>query len=365
MKLENILESSDAASGIVKDITALSKQLKKPIKIMEVCGTHTQVISQFGLRKLLPENVSLISGPGCPVCVTPASYIEQAIALAGKGFHILTFGDLLRVPSQTSSLEKKKAEGFQIDVVYSPLDAVKIAKDDPRKEFIFLAVGFETTIPSVASTIMTAEKENVKNFKILCAHKIIPPPLKILAGDPDLEIDGFICPGHVSVIIGSKSYNFLPKEFRRGSVVTGFKPVDILLSVRELVRQSVENHPCNVNFYKRAVKEEGNVEAQKLIGRTFDVEDAQWRGLGTIPLSGLRLKRKYERFDASLIDVEFDFPKEPKGCRCGDVLKGMISPGQCPLMARTCNPENPVGACMVSSEGSCAAYYKYERGRDG
>ncbi|MCX7829751.1 MAG: hydrogenase formation protein HypD [Acidobacteria bacterium] len=364
MEIIDPFENPYAAKRILSEIEILSLKIKNEIKMMEVCGTHTQSISKYGLRRLMPKNVMLISGPGCPVCVTPNSFIERAIALARKGFRIATFGDLLRVPSGNNSLEKEKANGAIIDVVYSPLDALNIAKST-KDEMVFLAVGFETTIPSVCATLKKANDEKIKNFKILSAHKIIPPPLRILASDPQLKIDGFICPGHVSAIIGSKIYDFLPSEFGKGAVVSGFSLVDLLSSIKILLEQKKDNNPSNVNNYKRVVKEEGNLIAKSLIEKFFEMEDAVWRGFGVIKESGLKLRKEWKDFDASLIDVEVKEVKETRGCRCGDVLKGIISPRECPLMGKICNPENPVGACMVSSEGSCAAYYKYERSFDG
>jgi hydrogenase expression/formation protein HypD len=361
MEVDSLFENKTVAKAILKEIFSLSEKLREPIKIMEVCGTHTQVIAKFGIRKILPKNIKLISGPGCPVCVTPSYYIEQAITLAKMGYFIATFGDLLKVPSNKKSLEKEISNGAKVNVVYSPSDALKIAEQNKSETVIFLAVGFETTIPSICATILEAEKKKIGNFKILSSHKIIPPALEVLAKDPLLKIDGFICPGHVSVIIGAKSYDFLPKKFNRGAVIAGFTPIDILLSVKELVRQKVMNEPENVNNYKRVVKDEGNTFALNLINQLFETVDVEWRGFGVIPSSGLKLKKRWEEFDAEKIEVSFEKPEEPNNCRCGDVLKGIISPSECPLMGKVCSPENPVGACMVSSEGSCSAYYKYER----
>lgn len=364
MKNSTSFDDPLAAKKVLDEIEKQSRKVSGKIKIMEVCGTHTQAISRYGLRKLLPSNIVLISGPGCPVCVTPTSFIEKAIALGRMGYHITTFGDLLRVPSDGKSLEKERAEGARITVVYSPLDALKIAKST-KEEVIFLAVGFETTIPSVCATIKRAEEEKIGNFKILSAHKIIPPPLRILASDPELEICGFICPGHVSVITGSRIYDFIPKEFRKGAVISGFTVVDILTSIEILVEQKVTSKPDKINNYKRAVKEDGNQYALKLIEEFFEKEDVVWRGFGTIPKSGLKLRKKWEKYDAGLIPVHCEESEDVKGCRCGDVLKGRITPAECPLMGNICTPENPIGACMVSSEGSCSAYFKYERNQNG
>ena len=361
MEIENILENPEIVRKIACEIKELASKLKAPMKIMEVCGTHTQVIAEFGIRRLLPSNVILISGPGCPVCVTPSSYIEQAIALARKGHTITTFGDLIKVPSQGNSLEREMAAGAKVTVVYSPMDALKLAKENSQSSVIFMAVGFETTIPSVCATLLEARKNNIPNFKILCAHKVIPPPLRVLASDPELKIDGFLCPGNVSVIIGAKAYDFLPRDFKRGAVVTGFEPAEILASIKELVSQKVFSSPENLNLYKRVVKEGGNPVALDLINRFFETVDVEWRGFGVIPASGLKLRDEWKEFDAGPIPVEFEKPEEPAGCKCGEVLKGIVSPKDCPLMGKACTPMNPVGACMVSNEGSCAAYYRYER----
>lgn len=361
MEIENILENPEVVLKIAAEIKELATKLKSPMKIMEVCGTHTQVIAEFGIRRLLPPNVILISGPGCPVCVTPSSYIEQAIALARKGHMITTFGDLIKVPSQGNSLEREMAAGAKVAVVYSPMDALKLAVENPGSSVIFMAVGFETTIPSICATLLEAKKNNVHNFRILCAHKVIPPPLRVLASDPELKIDGFICPGNVSVIIGARTYDFLPHEYKRGAVVTGFEPAEILAAIKELVSQKVFSSPENLNLYKRVVKEGGNLVALELINRFFETEDTEWRGFGVIPKSGLKLKGEWQEFDAGSIPVDFEKPEEPSGCKCGEVLKGIVSPKECPLMGKVCTPMNPVGACMVSNEGSCAAYYRYER----
>jgi hydrogenase expression/formation protein HypD len=365
VKKDNLLESPEVAKKLLQEIRTLSKKLKGDIKLMEVCGTHTQAISRYGLRKLLPENVKLISGPGCPVCVTPSSYIAHSIELAKRGNIIVTFGDLMRIKVFDTSLEREKALGAKIFPVYSPLDALKIAKENRDKNVIFLAIGFETTIPSICVTVEKAKKEKLKNFKILSAHKIIPPPLKILAEDDNLKIDGFICAGHVSVITGSAVYNFLPEKFGKGAVISGFSINDILSSIKELIKMKIENNPRSINNYKRVVKDEGNKEANNLIATFFEREDTEWRGFGIIKQSGLKLKKRWEDFDACKIKVEFEKPEEIKGCKCGEVLRGIISPKECPLMGKVCTPENPVGACMVSSEGSCSAYYKYERQLDG
>lgn len=353
-------EDQHIAKELISKIREISRKIDKEIKIMEVCGTHTQVISKYGLRKVLPNNIKLISGPGCPVCVTPSLFIEKAIALAQKGFTIMSFGDLLKVPSQNGSLEKKKSEGYKVEVVYSPLDALEYAQNK-REEVIFLGIGFETTIPAICVTLERAISEKIKNFKILSAHKTIPEPLKILASDPNLKIDGFILPGHVSVIIGSKIYDFLGQDYKKASVISGFTLIDVLSSILILLKKIVEKDFKCYNNYKRAVSESGNVIAQNLLKTYFEKEDSEWRGFGLIKDSGLKLKSEFAEFDASLIEVKVSEVEEPKGCRCGDVLKGIISPKDCPLLGKVCTPDNPVGACMVSSEGSCSAYYKYER----
>ena len=357
MKYVDEYRNKEIAQKILRQIKSISK---KKINLMEVCGTHTVTIFRNGIRKMLPSNINLISGPGCPVCVTPISYIDEIIALSrGENFIITTFGDMIRVPGSTSTLEKEKTDGADIRIVYSTLDALKIAQDNFSKEVIFMGVGFETTSPTIASAVLKAQKEKIENFSVLSVAKIMPPAMKALLEGKEVNIDGFICPGHVSVIIGSKPYTFITIQYKVPCVICGFEPLDILQSIYMLVKQ-IEDGRAEVEIqYERAVKPEGNKIALDKIDEVFKVVDSNWRGIGNIPLSGLEIKDKYGKFNARKFVVEIEETKEPKGCRCGEVLRGVITPPECPLFRKGCSPENPQGACMVSTEGTCAAYYKY------
>jgi hydrogenase expression/formation protein HypD len=336
-------------------------------RIMEVCGTHTMAIARFGLRGLLPEGVSLISGPGCPVCVTPVSVVDTVIALARtKGVCIMTFGDMLRVPGSRSSLESLKAEGADVRILYSAYELLAAAEREKDTQFVFISVGFETTTPGIALTVMEAEKRGLENLFFLPANRVIIPALHALCGSGDVRVDGFLCPGHVSVIIGSEVYRAVAETYGKPCVVTGFEPLDILTGVKEILRQRERGEAGVVNAYPRAVRPGGNPEAMHAMDRVFQTVDAEWRGIGVIPESGLCLRPAYERFDACRrFDVEVRPSPEPKGCRCGEVLRGVIIPPECALFGGRCTPSTPVGPCMVSSEGSCAAYYKYGDGHAG
>jgi hydrogenase expression/formation protein HypD len=349
----------EAADKILEAIRRISR---KEANIMEICGTHTHSISRYGIRQALPSNIRLISGPGCPVCVTSASDIDRIINLsrAEKDIIIATFGDMLRVPSQTSSLQEERARGADVRVLYSPLNAVQVAMENPEKEVVFYAVGFETTAPTVAATVLEAERQGIKNLSVFSLHKLTPPAMKALLDSGEVKIHGFICPGHVTAIIGAKAYGFLASDYNAPCVVAGFEPIDALLGLYRLIVQLEENR-CEIEIeYDRVVKWDGNPYAKMTMDEVFEPSDASWRGIGTIPLSGLRIRERFSSFDA---EKRFSMPAcpeaEPRGCRCGDVLKGMIRPSQCPLFGRSCTPEAPVGPCMVSSEGTCAAYYKY------
>ena len=333
----------------------------RELNLMEVCGTHTVSIGRYGFRSLLPENLHLLSGPGCPVCVTANQDIDRAVALARlDGAIIATFGDMIRVPGSTSSLAAEKAAGRDVRVVYSPLDALDIAQQHPDREVIFMGVGFETTAPAIAACILEAEARDLANFSVFCVHKLTPAALTAIAQDPETQIDGFILPGHVSTIIGLAPYGFLARDFHIPGVVTGFEPVDILESVALLVEMCAHGRPAIVNAYPRGVDDGGNPVARALIDQVFETCDASWRGLDTLPASGLALRPAFARFDAARrFDVAPEPTREHAGCRCGDVLRGVIPPTGCPLFGRVCTPENPVGPCMVSSEGSCAAYYRF------
>ena len=328
--------------------------------IMEVCGTHTMSIFRYGLKNLLPNNINLISGPGCPVCVTPNEFLDKAIELANrKGVIIATFGDMFRVPGSFSSLEKEKARGKDIKMVYSSTDALELARKNPSKEIVFLGIGFETTIPTVAQSILMANRENLKNYSVLCGHKTMPAVLKTLVEDKDLAVDCFILPGHVTAIIGVEPYRFLAKKYKKRCVAAGFEPFDIIQAILMLVTQKTPRVDIQ---YNRVISKAGNTLAEEIIKKVFEETDSVWRGIGVVKKSGLKIIKNFGDFDA---EKKFK-PKrgkagENKGCICGEVLKGVSTPLDCKLFGKLCKPENPVGTCMVSSEGTCAAYYKYGR----
>jgi len=345
----------------VKELSDIIHKLsKKEISIMEVCGSHTMAIHRFGIRDLLPSNINLISGPGCPVCVTAIDFIDKAVELAKmEDVIITTFGDLIKVPGSYSTLEKEKAAGADVRIVYSILEAIDLAITHTDKNIIFLAIGFETTAPSTAAGIMKAQEMNLKNFSVLCAHKIMPPPMKAII-EEGIKTDGFLAPGHVSVITGIEMYNFIVDKFHKGVVVSGFEPIDILQSILMLVKQLEENKPKVEIQYTRFVKPEGNQKARDLVENVFDFTDASWRGLGTIQQSALKIRTEFEQFDSEKVfDIKIGKTREPKGCICGQVLKGLNRPSDCKLFGKVCTPENPTGACMVSSEGACHVFYRY------
>lgn len=330
-----------------------------PATLMEVCGTHTVAIARYGLRSALPEGVRLISGPGCPVCVTPQTQIDHFIALGRlPNVMLATFGDMLRVPGSERSLEQARAEGVEVLICYSPMDAVAAAERAPEREVIFFGIGFETTAPAVALAITEARRRGLRNFTVLAAHKLIPPALAALVAS-DLKVDGFICPGHVSVIIGSDAYR--PTAARgKPCVVAGFEPADVLQAIYMLLQQVAEGRSEVEVEYSRVVHPEGNRKAQELIAQTFRIVDAGWRGIGVIPASGMDIAEEYADFDAARrFTVDLPPTKDPVGCRCGDVLRGAIEPHECPLFGTACTPAHPVGSCMVSSEGACQAHYRY------
>jgi hydrogenase expression/formation protein HypD len=327
--------------------------------LMEVCGTHTHAIGRWGLRSLLPENLRLVSGPGCPVCVTPGSYIDNAAHLAtGHGCTVATFGDLVRVPGATTSLEDATGRGGAVEVVYSPLDALKLARLTDR-EVVFLAIGFETTIAGTAAAIRSAAAEGLENLSFYTSFRRVPPALAALVTDPAQELDGFLLPGHASAILGTKPYGLLVEHGVPG-VVTGFEPVDILAGILALVRDVNAGTPAIRNAYPRAVREEGNRQALALIDQMLEPEDAAWRGIGSIPASGYRLRDAHAHLDAARrFDLAEGEETMPKGCACAEVLQGRRRPPDCPLFGEACTPVHPVGPCMVSSEGSCAAWHRY------
>jgi hydrogenase expression/formation protein HypD len=326
------------------------------INLMEVCGTHTMAIARSGLRDLLPDNFNLLSGPGCPVCVTPQETIDYAILLAQqKDIIMTTFGDMVRVPGSTGTLEQHTPV-----IVYSALDALKVAQTNPDKQVVFIGVGFETTSPTIAATVLTAQEQQIGNFSVLPSFRLIPPALRFIAGSPKINVHGLILPGHVSVIIGSQPYEFLAREFSIPGCITGFEPIDILHGILNLAQQIAEKKAYIAIEYSRVVDPEGNKSAQAIIDQVFTVCDAEWRGIGTIPRSGLTFNKKFKGYN-SIHRFKIKVPKSkvPRGCRCGEVLLGLIVPPECRLFGKTCVPSSPIGPCMVSSEGACAAYYKY------
>lgn len=355
----NVFRNPKLARSLIQAIRTLAGD--RAINLMEVCGTHTVSIGRYGFRSVMPSSLRLLSGPGCPVCVTANQDIDRAIALARvPGAIIATFGDMMRVPGSTSSLAAEKAAGCDIRTVYSPLDALVIARENPDRPVIFMGVGFETTTPTIAAAILEAQARDLRNFSVLSVHKTTPPALRVIAGDPQTRIDGFILPGHVSTITGIEPYRFLVDDFGIPGVVTGFEPVDILEGIAELIKMIVSGQPHVRNAYRRGVDAEGNPVARQTVERVFEPCDAAWRGLGPVPGSGLRIRPAFALFDAAKrFDVPVEPPIEPRGCRCGDVLRGRISPPECPLFGKACTPAEPTGPCMVSSEGSCAAYYRF------
>jgi len=340
------------------------KKNARPVRIMEVCGTHTVTACRSGLRTLLPENLKLLSGPGCPVCVTPSDYINRAIMLSRRtGVIITTFGDLIRVPGSLGTLELEKARSAQIRIVYSALDALELADKQKDKKIVFLGVGFETTAPGIAWAVKMAAEKRILNFSVLGAIKTMPNAMAALLNAGDVGIDGFICPGHVSVVIGTRPYEFICRAHHRPCVIAGFEPYDMALAIEMLLNQIVDGKLEVQNEYSRSVSAEGNPKAKRLIADTFDPVDVEWRGLGVVPKSGLKLKKEFENFDAEVLFPDLDIPAgvDNSGCRCGEVLRGRIVPGECPLYGKECTPATPFGACMVSSEGTCAAYFRYCR----
>ncbi len=351
-----------STAELLQRIRGLADAIGRPIRLMEVCGTHTMAISRSGLRALLPPNLRLLSGPGCPVCVTPVDYVDKAIALARRpDVVVMTFGDMLRVPGSESSLEQARAEGARVRVVYSPLDAFRAARSG-SDQVVFLGVGFETTAPTVAWTVREARRLGVSNYSVLCAHKLIPPAMRALLDSGECRLDGFLCPGHVSVMIGTKAYEPIAHDYRLPCVVAGFEVLDILRGVARLLEMRCAGLAAAENAYERGATSEGNPAGLALLDEVFTAETTVWRGLGALLASGLALRPAFDAHDAEkrFAPLNVPPPREPKGCRCGDVLRGACLPDECPLFGRTCAPENPVGACMVSSEGSCAAHFRYE-----
>ncbi len=353
----------DPARGkqLVAAIHRAAERLPQPVAFMEFCGGHTHAIMQAGIRQLLPQHVQLLSGPGCPVCVTAQRDIDRTIALAQRPrLTLATFGDMLRVPGTSLSLQEAAARGADVRVVYSPLDAVALARAHPDRDVVFLGVGFETTAPGVAAAVLQAQAEGLANFSVVSLHKFTPPAMRAILEAGDVRLHGVIGPGHVSAIIGWQAWRFLPETYGLPVAVAGFEAVDILLAVLTLVRMAAAGRADVVNTYGRAVRPQGNTAAQAVMAQVFAVGDAAWRGLGVLPQSGMALRPAWRAFDAW---ARFDVPpvasREPPGCRCGDVLRGVLTPPECALFGRVCTPETPKGPCMVSDEGACAAWYRY------
>ena len=344
---------SDAIRGIVR----------RPWTLMEVCGGQTHTILKTGLEELLPPEITLVHGPGCPVCVTPLALIDKAIAIASRpGVIFCSFGDMLRVPGSAKSLFEAKAEGADVRIVYSPLDAVKLAQANPSRQVVFFAVGFETTAPANAMAVWQAAREGLTNFSILVAHVLVPPAMRALLDSPDCRVQAFLAPGHVCTVMGYQEYEAITAQYRVPIVVTGFEPLDLLEGVRMAVAQLEDSRAEVENEYSRAVRREGNRQARQLIGEVFEISPRSWRGIGEIPASGLRLRPAYHAFDAELrFQVAAMDAAEPDECIAGLILQGLRKPHQCSAFAVRCTPESPLGAPMVSSEGACAAYYRYGR----
>ena len=355
---------------LIKTISRLANG-KKNLRFMEVCGTHTVAIFRSGIRQILPDNIELVSGPGCPVCVTNDDYIDKAIAYAQrKNFIIATFGDMLKVPGSRSSLAIVSAEGADVRIVYSPLDCIKIAEENPHKKIIFLAVGFETTAPTAAATVLTAKSRGLKNLFMLSAQKLVPPAIKqlgirnyelgIINGSSHVAIDGFLLPGHVAVVIGANAFNFLAEDFKIPGAVSGFEADEILSALVSLLEQVDSGQSKITNNYTSVVKAEGNISAQKILSQVYTVADSDWRGIGKIPKSGLKMRDEFADFDIERVEpIEIERVEKKSACRCGEVLQGVIKPTDCPLFGKACKPLHAIGPCMVSVEGVCAAWFKY------
>jgi hydrogenase expression/formation protein HypD len=366
MKYVDEFRDSEQARNIAQNIRALVKQLgipkKEPLQFMEICGGHTHSIFRYGLTQFLPDEIEFVHGPGCPVCVLPMGVVDDCVSIAEReGVIFTTFGDAMRVPGSKKSLLQTKAEGADIRMVYSPLDALQIARANPDKEVVFFGLGFETTMPSTAMTVLQADKEKLDNFSLFCNHITIIPTIRAMLESPGMRLDGFLGPGHVSMVIGTRPYEFIARDYHRPLVNSGFEPLDILQSVYMLLKQRLEDR-CEVeNQYKRIVPPEGNRVALQSIENVFELRPSfEWRGLGSIDHSGVRIKSRYAQYDAEL---KFDLPKlkiaDPEAAQCGEVVTGAIKPHECQLFGKSCTPETPIGALMVSTEGACAAHYHY------
>jgi hydrogenase expression/formation protein HypD len=366
MKYLDEFRDSAKASFLVKEIEGLTASLAipedRPLHFMEVCGGHTHSIFRYGVEGMLPRGIELVHGPGCPVCVLPMGRVDDCVAIAEQpGVIFSTFGDAMRVPGSLKSLMQAKADGADVRMVYSPMDALKLARANPDREVVLFGLGFETTMPSTALTILEAEAEGVTNFSVFCNHITIPPTIKAILDSPDLNLDGFLGPGHVSMVIGTAPYEFIARFYKKPMVVSGFEPLDILQSIWMLLKQIKEGRIEIENQYARVVQAAGNAPALRAVSQVYELREAcEWRGLGSIDHSGVRLRQAYARFDA---ERKFAVPNatvaDPEACQCGEVLRGAIKPFQCRAFGSACTPETPLGALMVSSEGACAAYYQY------
>ena len=355
-RIEILAARLDALRGVASDGSG------HKVNVMEVCGSHTMAIARYGLRSVLPRNVELISGPGCPVCVTPTGYIDAAIELARRGALVVSFGDMILVPGSTATLAECRAQGGAVEICYTPLRAIELAGAHPDREVVFLAIGFETTIAPVISIIEQAARRNLGNVSLLTAFKLVPPALQALLADPEIHIDAFLCPAHVSAIIGADAYRPFAEQYRVPCVVAGFEPLDILYGLQGILEQIDRGEAKVVNQYARVVTAGGNLRAQELMAKYLEPIDAAWRGIGLIPASGLGLRPEYASYDAACRHgVKVELGNENPDCACGDVLKGKIRPPQCRLFGKGCVPDHPVGPCMVSAEGTCSAYFKYLR----
>ena len=361
MKYLDEFRDGNLAKPLVQE---LQNAVTKPLRVMEVCGSHTMAIFRNGIRSILPHGLELVSGPGCPVCVTSAAHMDAFIGMADRpGVRVAIFGDLFRVPGTHGSLAEASSRGARVDIVYSPMDALDLAIKNPEELVVFLGVGFETTTPGIAATILAAKNHNIENFVVFSTQKTMPAPMEALLSDPALQIDGLLCPGHVSSIIGAGAWEPLAQKYNLACVVAGFETADLLKSLILLARQVGTGDIKVENVYPRAVAWEGNLRAAKMVAEIFEPADMEWRGLGRIPLSGLKIREKYAAYDAEVrLEITLPEAREPKGCLCGNILKGMNTPKECPLFGGRCTPANPIGPCMVSSEGTCAAYHKYGQG---
>ncbi len=369
MRYADEFRDPEKARNLVAEITRLAAPLAaargRPLQVMEVCGGHTHTIFRYGLKAMLPDDtLEFVHGPGCPVCVLPMGRVDDCVALARDPMVIFTtFGDAMRVPGSQGSLLHAKAQGADVRMVYSPLDALQLAKQNPKREVVFFALGFETTMPSTALTVLQAKADGVSNFSLFCNHITIIPTIKAILDSPELTLDGFLGPGHVSMVIGNRPYDFIAEQYHKPIVVAGFEPLDILQSLWMVLKQLTEGRFEVENQYKRIVPEDGNVQALDAVNEVFELREFfEWRGLGSIDHSGIRMRKEFAAFDA---EHKFSVPNlkiaDPKSCQCGEVLKGVIKPHQCKVFGTACTPEKPLGALMVSSEGACAAYYQFGR----